>query len=539
MERKWWTLIAVSVAIFMLLLDITVVNVALPDIQRSLHSSFQDLQWVVNAYSLTLAAFLLTAGAVADLIGRRRVFTLGLVVFTASSAVCGLSDSPLMLNLARAVQGTGGAMMFATSLALIAGAFHGKERGLAFGVYGGVIGAAVAVGPVIGGVITSGIGWEWIFFVNVPIGIGAVFLTLSQVSESRDPNANGVDWIGLVTFSGSLFLLVFALIEGNEKGWGSTRIVAYLIAAAILFVAFLLAEHRQERPMLDLSLFRRPAFAGASIVALAVSASMFSMFLYLTLYIQALPADHAADVRRRADLGQTQRAHPRTYPARRRAAARERGPARDDGRGRKLGLDDTDPRLPDRRHRRGLDQPAARVDRRRRRAPHAQRHGLGRQQHLPPGGHRDRHRWSRRRLPARRHRQDDRRTVLERPWAPGAGRSSRPPRRRARLRRRLAGRTPPLPRRPGSPRPLLPRRLHQRVHHHPDDRRRDRPRRRAAGVCAGARKRLRGLRADTGACQRQRARWRARGLTHVPPILGAARYRRSQPSSGAIVVRSS
>jgi EmrB/QacA subfamily drug resistance transporter len=286
MERKWWTLIAVSVAIFMLLLDITVVNVALPDIQRSLHSSFADLQWVVNAYSLTLAAFLLTAGAVSDLIGRRRVFTIGLIVFTASSAACGLSGSPLALNLARAVQGLGGAMMFATSLALIAQAFHGRERGLAFGVYGGVIGAAVAVGPVIGGVITSAIGWQWIFFVNVPIGIGAVFLTLSQVSESRDPNAVGVDWLGLVTFSGSLFLLVFALIEGNERGWGSTRILTFLIAAAVLFAVFLVVEHRQARPMLDLTLFRRPAFAGASIVALAVSASMFSMFLYLTLYIQ-------------------------------------------------------------------------------------------------------------------------------------------------------------------------------------------------------------------------------------------------------------
>jgi EmrB/QacA subfamily drug resistance transporter len=286
MERKWWTLIAVSVAIFMLLLDITVVNVALPDIQRSLHSSFQDLQWVVNAYSLTLAAFLLTAGAVSDLVGRRRVFVTGLIVFTLSSALCGVSSSPLMLNLARALQGTGGAMMFATSLALIAQAFHGKERGLAFGVYGGVIGAAVAVGPVIGGVITSGIGWEWIFFVNVPIGIAAVFLTLSQVSESRDPNAKGVDWIGLVTFSGSLFLLVFALIQGNEKGWGSARILAYLIGSAVLFAVFLVAEQRQRRPMLDLTLFRRPAFAGASIVALAVSASMFSMFLYLTLYIQ-------------------------------------------------------------------------------------------------------------------------------------------------------------------------------------------------------------------------------------------------------------
>ena len=286
MERKWWTLIAVSVAIFMLLLDITVVNVALPDIQRSLHSSFSDLQWVVNAYSLTLAAFLLTAGATADLVGRRRVFVAGLIVFTASSAVCGLSTTPLMLNLARAVQGTGGAMMFATSLALIAGAFHGKERGVAFGVFGGVIGAAVAIGPVVGGVITSGIGWEWIFFVNVPIGIAAVFLTLSQVSESRDPNATGVDWIGLVTFSGSLFLLVFALIQGNEKGWGSTRIVSFLIGSVLLLVLFLLAELRQRRPMLDLTLFRRPAFAGASIVAFTISASMFAMFLYLTLYIQ-------------------------------------------------------------------------------------------------------------------------------------------------------------------------------------------------------------------------------------------------------------
>jgi EmrB/QacA subfamily drug resistance transporter len=285
-ERKWWTLIAVSVAIFMLLLDITVVNVALPDIQRSLHSSFQDLQWVVNAYSLTLAAFLLTAGALADRFGRRLVFVTGLIVFTLSSAACGLAGSPLALNLARAVQGAGGAMMFATSLALIAGAFHGKERGVAFGVYGGVIGGAVAVGPIVGGVITSGIGWEWIFFVNVPIGIAAVALTLTQVSESRDPNAHGVDWLGLITFCGSLFLLVFALIEGNEKGWGSTRIVSFLVGSLVLIVLFVIVERRQQRPMLDLTLFQKPAFAGASIVAFAISSSMFAMFLYLTLYIQ-------------------------------------------------------------------------------------------------------------------------------------------------------------------------------------------------------------------------------------------------------------
>src|ERR1700677_2443384 len=286
MERKWWTLIAVSVAIFMLLLDITVVNVALPDIQRSLHSSFSDLQWVVDAYALTLATFLLTSGSIADLIGRRRVFIAGLFVFTTASAVCGLSTTPLTLNLARAVQGIGGAMMFATALALIAQAFHGKERGTAFGVFGAVTGAAVAVGPVLGGIITSGLGWEWIFFVNVPIGIVAVIITFTKVADSRDPNATGVDWAGLVTFSGALFLLVYALVQGNEKGWGSTEIVTLLVLAVALLVAFVLVEHRQSRPMLDLALFRRPAFTGASIVAFTLSSSFFAMFLYLTLYIQ-------------------------------------------------------------------------------------------------------------------------------------------------------------------------------------------------------------------------------------------------------------
>ena len=212
------------VAIFMLLLDITVVNVALPDIQRSLHSSFSDLQWVVNAYALTLAAFLLTSGSVADLIGRKRVFVAGLFVFTTASAVCGLSTTPLMLNLARAVQGTGGAMMFATSLALIAQAFHGKERGTAFGVFGAVTGAAVAVGPVLGGIITSGIGWEWIFFVNVPIGVVAVFITLHPGRATRaTPNATGVDWAGLVTFSGVAVPARLRARPGQRKGLGLDR----------------------------------------------------------------------------------------------------------------------------------------------------------------------------------------------------------------------------------------------------------------------------------------------------------------------------
>ena len=286
MEQKWWTLIAVCVGIFMLLIDITVVNVALPQIQRSLHSSFSDLQWVVNAYALTLAALLLTAGSLADLLGRKRVFTTGLILFTASSLVCGLSSTALMLNLARAAQGIGGAIMLATSLALIAQAFRGRDRGTAFAAYGAVIGAAVAVGPLVGGALTSGIGWRWIFFVNVPIGVAAVVLTLTHVAESRDPDATGVDWLGLTTFSGALFLFVYALIEGNDRGWGSAEILGCFGGAAVLLCAFLVAELRQERPMFDLSLLRRPAFAGASLVAFTMSGSLFALFLFLTLFIQ-------------------------------------------------------------------------------------------------------------------------------------------------------------------------------------------------------------------------------------------------------------
>jgi len=286
LDRKWWTLIAVCTATFMLLLDITVVNVALPDIQRSLHASFSDLQWVVDAYSLTLAAFLLTAGVVGDIYGRREVFAAGLVVFSLSSLVCGLSTDPLMLNLARAVQGVGGAIMFATSLALIAGAFVGRDRGTAFGIYGAVIGGAVAIGPLIGGAITSGIGWRWIFFVNVPIGVVAVAITISKIAESKDTRVRRIDWVGFISFSVSLFCLVFALVRGNDLGWGSASIVGLLVAAAVLMVAFFVNERFTSDPMLDLGLFKIPAFVGISVVAFTLAASIFAMFLYLTLYIQ-------------------------------------------------------------------------------------------------------------------------------------------------------------------------------------------------------------------------------------------------------------
>jgi EmrB/QacA subfamily drug resistance transporter len=286
MARKWWTLIAVCVATFMLLLDITVVNVALPDIQKDLDASLSSLQWVVDAYSLTLAAFLLTAGSLADRIGRRRVFTAGFAIFTFASFLCGISGDATLLNLARGLQGVGGAAMFATSLALIAQEFQGRERGTAIGAWGATIGGAVAIGPLVGGALTEGFGWEWIFFVNVPIGIGAIVLTTTQLANLRAPDPKPIDWPGLATFSLGLFALIFGLIRGNPEGWSSPQIVATLGAAAVLLVAFVVIELRRDTAMLDLSLFRKPAFAGVSVVAATLSAGMFAMFLYLTLYIQ-------------------------------------------------------------------------------------------------------------------------------------------------------------------------------------------------------------------------------------------------------------
>jgi EmrB/QacA subfamily drug resistance transporter len=286
MDRKWWTLVAVCTATFMLLLDITVVNVALPAIERDLDADFADLQWVVDAYALTLAALLLTAGSLADRIGRRRIFLVGLVVFTAASVLCGLATSPLTLNLARSLQGVGGAFMFATSLALLASAYSGRDRGTALGLWGATTGAAVAVGPLVGGVLTEGIGWEAIFFVNVPIGIVAVALTLARVEESKNPHPGRLDWPGTVLFSGALFLLIFGLIRGNPEGWSSAPIVASLSGAGVLLVGFVLVERSREDAMLDLGLFRVPSFVGASVAAFVLSAAMFAMFLYLTLYIQ-------------------------------------------------------------------------------------------------------------------------------------------------------------------------------------------------------------------------------------------------------------
>ncbi len=288
MERKWWTLLAVCSATFMLLLDITIVNVALPDIADELGASFSEVQWVIDAYALTLAALLLTAGSLADLLGRRRVFAIGLVCFTIASLLCAIAPGATTLILARGAQGIGGAAMFATSLALLAQEFHGPERGTAFGLWGATTGAAVAVGPLVGGALTDTLGWPSIFYLNLPIGIATLAITLRKLPESRDEHAGPIDWLGLTTFSAALFLLVYGLIQGNEHGWGSGLITGMLVTSALLLVAFVVVERRRPHPMFDLTLFRKPTFGGASIAAFALSASMFAMFLYLVLYLQTI-----------------------------------------------------------------------------------------------------------------------------------------------------------------------------------------------------------------------------------------------------------
>ena len=283
---KWWTLVAVCLGTFMLLLDITIVNVALPDIQRALQSSFSDLQWVVDAYALTLAALLLTAGSLADMYGRRRLYLVGLAVFTGASVLCGLAASTLMLQLSRALQGAGGAIMFAVSLALLADAFRGRDRGIAFGAWGAVTGLAVAIGPLLGGVLTSGLSWRWIFFVNAPIGVAAVIISVMRVAESRAPHASRPDWAGFALFTVALSSLVYGLIESNQRSFTDGLVLGCFAAAALLLAAFVMVERRSAHPMFDLSLFRLPAFSGGSVAAFGLSASIFAMILYLVLYLQ-------------------------------------------------------------------------------------------------------------------------------------------------------------------------------------------------------------------------------------------------------------
>jgi len=285
-RERWITLLVVSAATAMLLLDVTVVNVALPAIRADLGASFGEMQWVIDAYALTLAATLLSAGALADRIGRRAVFTWGLALFTACSALCAAASSPVFLDLARAAQGVGAAAMFASSLALLANEFQDEERGFALGVWGGITGAALAIGPLVGGVLTDELDWRWIFLVNLPIGGLLIWLTARSLPESREEQTQPLDLAGMTTFGAACFLATYGLIRGNEDGWGSPLITGALLGAAVLLAAFVAVERRTAAPMLPLSLFRIPAFTGTAVVAFAQSVTLYPLLLFVAIYFQ-------------------------------------------------------------------------------------------------------------------------------------------------------------------------------------------------------------------------------------------------------------
>jgi EmrB/QacA subfamily drug resistance transporter len=286
-NRKWITLAAVAFGLFMIMLDNTVVNVALPAIERDLHVSISSLEWVVTAYALTFAALLITGGKLGDLYGRKRIFIVGIAVFTLSSLACGLAPSAGFLIGARAVQGVGAALMNPASLSIITATFAPRERGQAIGIWAGVSAMALAIGPLVGGLIVDNINWNWIFFINVPVGVLGIAVSQYAIRESRDTShEQSIDLPGLALSGAGLFAVSYALIEGNRHGWTSPEILGLFAAAAALLVAFVLVEHFQRLPMLDLSLFKIGSFTGANLVAMLVSLGMFGVFFFVSLYIQ-------------------------------------------------------------------------------------------------------------------------------------------------------------------------------------------------------------------------------------------------------------
>ena len=284
---RGWTLGVVCASTALLLLDVTVVNVALPAIQGDLDADFAQLQWVIDAYALTLAVTLLTAGSLADRYGRRLLFASGLTVFIGASAACAGAPSATALDVARAVQGIGAAAMFATSLALLAEEYRGADRGRALGVWGAVSGAALAIGPLVGGALIDGLGWRWIFWLNLPVGAALMVVALRTLRESRDPAAGRVDIPGALAFSTGLFLLVLALVRGNPDGWDSPLVLVGLIGGPLALLAFVAIELRRTSPMLDVRLFRLRAFTGTAIVAFVQSVALYPMLLFLAIYFQS------------------------------------------------------------------------------------------------------------------------------------------------------------------------------------------------------------------------------------------------------------
>ena len=286
-NKKWWTLGAVSVGLFMIMLDNTIVNVALPSIQKSLGLTLSQLEWVVTGYALTFAAFMLTGGKLADLLGRRAIFMAGLVIFTASSLACGLAGSGSMLIGARVVQGLGAALMNPATLSIITATFPPRQRGMAIGIWAGVSAMALAIGPLVGGLLAEHVNWNWIFYINVPVGIAGLILTPVLITESRDTShEQRPDIPGLVTSGIALFALTYGFIESNNYGWGSTRIIGAFTIGIVALAVFIVLERVQRLPMLDLSLFKNRTFAGANAAMLLIGLAMFGLFLFVSLYVQ-------------------------------------------------------------------------------------------------------------------------------------------------------------------------------------------------------------------------------------------------------------
>ncbi len=286
-NRRWWTLGAMCFALFMMMLDNTVVNVALPSIQRDLHASLSALEWTINAYTLTLAVFMVTGGRLGDIFGRRRLFLIGVVIFGASSAIIGLSPNGTILVAFRAVQGIGAACMMPATLSIITQTFPPEQRGMAIGTWAGVSAMALAIGPVFGGFLTQSVSWRAIFFINPPIALIAVAVTLFATRESRDETVDRtVDYPGIATLTVSLTALVLALVEGNSWHWGSPRVIALFAVAVIGLIGFVRIELRSRAAMVDFSFFRARSFLGSNLVAFFVTFAMFSQFFFLTLYMQ-------------------------------------------------------------------------------------------------------------------------------------------------------------------------------------------------------------------------------------------------------------
>ena len=286
--RKWWPLVTICLGTFMLLVDVTIVNVALPDMAVDLHTSFSALQWVVDAYALALAALLMGIGSISDIVGHRRAYIAGLALFAVSSLVCGIAPNVGLLIAARAVQGVGGAAMFATTFALLNSSYRGRDRGTAYGMWGAVSGASAALGPIIGGLLTQGLSWRWIFFVNLPVSVAAVLMSLRVLSGERPSDRRRVDLPGMAAFTVSAAAIVFASIRSSDDGWISWQVLGLLLLSAVALTGFVSIERRSDHALLDLGLFGNRSFVGIMVAALLVNFAAFAYFTYTSIWLQSL-----------------------------------------------------------------------------------------------------------------------------------------------------------------------------------------------------------------------------------------------------------